>query len=103
MLEGINEGSMKGSMKDRPNRPNRPTRPTRSADPTKRTTEKENETKPKEETLYKKFGNSRSPAPGGCYVIRKTSKKQQKVKEKQRKIRFHPNKSIILVTSMKTD
>ena len=31
-------------------------------------TKKENK-KNKEATLYKKLGNSRSPAPGGCYVI----------------------------------
>ena len=34
----------------------------------KKQTKKENK-KPKEATLYEKLCNSRSPAPGGCYVI----------------------------------
>ena len=68
MLEGINEGSMKGSMKDRPNRPNRPTRPTRSADPTKRTTKKENEKNPKKKSYIKNYETPDRPPPAAVML-----------------------------------
>ena len=54
----VDEGSMKGSMKDR----------WRIDESNRKNKQRKKTKKPKEATLYLKLCNSRSPAPGGCYV-----------------------------------